>query len=70
MKYKNWSVERWQKTLFTDESMFRVDGSSTSDIQFVRRKPGSDRYDDKFTRRKQRQREGVMIWGPRPSFTS
>ena len=55
-KYK----KKWRKTLFSDESSFVVCGNSP---KWVRRRPGSDRYDPKFINPTVKQPQKLMIWG-------
>ena len=59
--YRNWTPEQWIKVLYSDESTFRV--SVPHGGHLVRRPPGSDRFDRRYTVRRQRIAEGVCVWG-------
>ena len=55
-KYKR----KWKKTLFSDESSFVVGGNRP---KWIRRRPGSDRYDPKYINPTVKQPQKLMIWG-------
>jgi arsenate reductase-like glutaredoxin family protein len=63
-KYEQWTSEQWSKVMFSDESMFKTIASRP---KHVRRPPGSNRYDPKYTIKTFKHPDSVMVWG---SFTA
>lgn len=59
-KYESWTTEQWSKIMFSDESMFKTIASRP---KHVRRPPGSNRYDSKYTIKTVKHPESVMVWG-------
>ena len=59
-KHKDWSSEQWEKVMFSDESYFVT---FTSRPSSVRRPPGSNRLDPKYTCKTVKHSPGVMVWG-------
>ena len=55
-----WRKKKWRDVLFTDEATFTVTGNRS---YYVRRRPGSDPYDPKFTRQCVKQPDRLMVWG-------
>ena len=58
-KYRHWTKSDWAKVMWSDESTFKVISCRRG---FVRRPPGSDRYDPKYTVPAVRHPPSVMIW--------
>ena len=59
-KYEGWTTEQWSKVMFSDESMFKTIASRP---KHVRRPPGSNRYDSKYTIKTVKHSDSVMVWG-------
>ena len=57
----NKSVEWWRDVMFSDESNFKT--IRVTSRQTVRRPPGSNRFDSRYTRKTVKHPPGVMIWG-------
>ena len=60
-EHAHWGVEQWAQVMFTDESTFRTIWSSGSVM--VRRWPGSNRYDPRFTVPTVKHAQSVRVWG-------
>ena len=58
-RYKSWTVDQWQKVLFSDETMLR---QFASYVQHVRRPPGQ-RNSARYLSPKVSHSPSVMIWG-------
>jgi hypothetical protein len=57
----NWSIEKWRKVLWTDESKFNLHNSDG--IRYVRR-PVNHRFDPKYTVATVKHGGGnIMVWG-------
>jgi transposase len=59
-EHKDWTVEKWKRILFSDESKNNLFGSDG--IRFVRR-PAGKRFDKKYTRPTVKHSASVMPWG-------
>ena len=59
-KYSKLRVKDWKYVLFTDESTFKMVGSSGG--VRVRRKIGSDRYAEKYTVKTVKHSQSLMVW--------
>ena len=59
--YKNWTVEDWQRVIFTDEMSIKV-GQERASRVFVWRKKGEEYHKDCIDARK-RSTGGMMFWG-------
>ena len=59
--YQHWTEQDWLRILFSDESTFRVRVKLGS--YWVRRPRASDRFNPRFTFRRNRQEQGVTVWG-------
>jgi transposase len=59
-KHKDWTAADWEKVMFSDESNFKTFNSRPST---VRRPPGSNRMDPKYTVKTVKHPPGVMVWG-------
>lgn len=59
LQHRAWTVQRWQKVVFSDEKVFRVRSGAT-----VRAwgPMGSDKYDAKYSVPTTSQCEKVMVW--------
>ena len=60
-QYGHLTEEQWMSILFLDESTFRVTVKIGS--YWVRRPRGSDRFNPRYTFRKNRQLVGITVWG-------
>ena len=60
-EYKNWSEEDWKKVMFSDESHFELQFGGRQSR--CRRPVGSDRFDPRFTQKKVKHAQKVMVWG-------
>ena len=60
-QYGHLTEEQWMEVLFSDESTFRVTVRIGS--YWVRRPRGSDRFNPRYTLRRNRQEVGVTVWG-------
>lgn len=60
IRYKDWPVEKFRSILWSDESVFRVSGTSFAK---VRRPKHSDRYDPRYTVQRVRHPDSLMVWG-------
>ena len=58
--HMDWTADQWEKVSYTDESTFRL---FRGGIKYVRRRAGSDRFDQKFTRKTVKHPGSVMAWG-------
>jgi transposase len=61
MEYRHWTLEDWKKVMMSDESHFELHlgGRHTR----CRRPRGSDRFDPRFTQKKVKHPQKVMVWG-------
>ena len=60
-QYGHLTEEQWMSILFLDESTFRVTVKISS--YWVRWPCGSDRFDPRYTFRKNRQLVEITVWG-------
>ena len=60
MKYQGWTPQQWDQVMFSDESAFKTFSSRP---MTVRRSPGSNRYDPKYTQKTVKHPDGIMVWG-------
>ena len=60
-KYKDWSLEDWERVLWSDESTFVVSSGCRS--KRVRRPRGSDPNDPRYTAKVVKHAASVMVWG-------
>lgn len=59
-KYKDWTIQQWRNVMFSDESNFKcIQGTPGR----VRRPPGSNRCDPRYTTKTVKHSDYVMIWG-------
>ena len=59
--YSHWTEDDWVRVLYSDESTFRVSVKIGS--YWVRRPRGSDRFNPRYTLRRNRQEQAVTVWG-------
>lgn len=60
-KHLHWTVKKWHRVLFSDESIFRVFGSDG--LEWCWRRPG-ERLDPRFTKKRVKHGCGkVTVWG-------
>ena len=59
-RYQHWSVAQWDKVSFSDESLFET--SMTTKGRLVRRGPGTNRYEKKFTVESMNFPPSLMVW--------
>ena len=59
-EHKDWSIERWKRVLWSDESRFNLYASDGR--RLVRRRPGEE-FHPSCLERKVKHPDGVMIWG-------
>ena len=64
-EHADWSVQRWSKVLFSDESHFEI--FTGNRFTRVRRPKGSNRFEDKYTGKTVKHPAKMMVWG---SFTA
>ena len=58
-KHVSWTVQQWEKVLFSDESTLQQFNSRKL---FIRR-PSGQRFNEKFTVQTMKHPPSVMIWG-------
>lgn len=58
-KYVSWTKDDWSKVMFSDEISFRCGMARPGS---VRRPQGSDRYDPKFTVKRVKHSDNIMVW--------
>ncbi len=58
--HKYWPLDKIRRILWSDESMFRVSGTTFGK---VRRPLGVDRYDPQYTVKTVKHPDSVMVWG-------
>jgi hypothetical protein len=59
-RHAQWSVARWKKVMFSDESTFLQDNCTPV---VVRRLPGSSALHPRYTVKTVKHSPGVMVWG-------
>lgn len=55
-----WTSTEWSKIVFSDESKMELHGKTR---EYVRRQPGSNRYDEKYISRTTKFSPSLMVWG-------
>ena len=58
-KYGNWTVQQWNKIIFSDEKIFRVRPGAK--VKYWVRK-GANRYLPKYIVNTEQKPQGVMVW--------
>ena len=59
-QYRHWTLEKWRKVLWSEESMFNLSDGS---MNYVYRKSGSNPLDPRYTRSMVKHPDSVMVWG-------
>jgi hypothetical protein len=60
-QYGHWSIEEWKQVMFSDESHFELRFGNQGSR--CRRPVGSDRFEEKFTKKTVKHPPKVMAWG-------